>query len=277
MKKPIFFAIIFAVFGFIGFEYFKVSSGSDSKQLYGNVDIREVNLSFRVAGRLENMLFDEGDIIPKGEIVARLDAEPFQDEVKAAKAEVDAAEAINTNAQKTYERAKELFEKGTGSETDFDDASAQLLEAQARVNVAKAKLELVETHLSDTVLAAPSDGTIINRVHEVGAIVNFGEPVYTLALNTPIWIRTYVSEEQLGTIYPGMKAQVMTDSGHKYNGKIGFISPQAEFTPKNVETQSLRTDLVYRLRIVVTNADDYLRQGMPVTITLIDDKQTVQS
>lgn len=277
MKKPIVFAIIFAIFGFIGFEYFQVSSESDSKQLYGNVDIREVNLSFRVAGRLEKMLFEEGDTISKGTLVARLDAEPFQDEVNAAEAEVDAAKAINTNAQKTFERAKELFEKGTGSETDFDDASAQLLEAQARVNVAKAKLALVKTHLNDTVLAAPSDGTIINRVHEVGAIVNFGEPVYTLALNTPIWIRTYVSEEQLGKIYPGMRAQVITDSGHKYNGKIGFISPQAEFTPKNVETQSLRTDLVYRLRIVVTNADDYLRQGMPVTITLIDEKQTVDS
>lgn len=270
MKKFIVVLVILGVAGFFGFEHFKALNQTNSKQLYGNVDIREVNLSFRVAGRLDEMLFDEGDVVKKGQLVAKLDNGPYQDEVNAALAELDAANAINTNAQKAYKRAKELYEKGTGSETDFDNASANLLESQAHVNVAKAKLELVQTQLNDTSLMAPSDGTIINRVHEVGAMVNFGEPVYTLALEKPIWIRTYVSEKQLGTIYPGMKVFVKTDSDYQYEGKIGFISPQAEFTPKSVETQSLRTDLVYRLRIIVDDADQYLRQGMPVTIKLAE-------
>ncbi len=257
-----------SIAGYFGYQHYVSPHQLNSRTLYGNVDIRDVNLSFRVPGRIEKMLFEEGDIVKKGDLVGELNPDPFQDEVNAAKAEVEAIRAVNSNAQKVYKRAKELFEKGTGSETAYDDASAKLLESKARVNVAKARLELVETQLGDTRLIAPSDGIMINRVHEIGAIVNFGQTVYTLALEKPVWIRTYVTETQLGTIYPGMKVKVSTDSQHFYEGQIGFISPQAEFTPKSVETQSLRTNLVYRLRIIVIDSDVYLRQGMPVTIEL---------
>ena len=93
-----------------------------------------------------------------------------------------------------------------------------------------------------------------------------------------MWIRAFVSEEGLGLIYPGMPAEIYTDSrkDYAYQGHIGFISPVAEFTPKTVETTQLRTDLVYRLRIIVDNPDWGLRQGMPVTIklSLRDHKET---
>jgi HlyD family secretion protein len=85
-----------------------------------------------------------------------------------------------------------------------------------------------------------------------------------------VWVRTYVSERDLGLVRPDMPASVATDTapGRPYAGRIGFISPTAEFTPKTVETRELRTDLVYRLRVVVDNPDGGLRQGMPVTVTL---------
>jgi HlyD family secretion protein len=82
-------------------------------------------------------------------------------------------------------------------------------------------------------------------------------------------VRAYVDESSLGKVVPGAKLTVITDtSDRRYTGQVGFVSPRAEFTPKSVETPELRTDLVYRLRIVITDADDGLRQGMPVTITL---------
>ncbi len=82
-----------------------------------------------------------------------------------------------------------------------------------------------------------------------------------------MYVRAYVGEPDLGRIAPGLKVRVHTDSSRKvYQGQIGFISPRAEFTPKTVETADLRTDLVYRLRVVVSDADAALRQGMPVTI-----------
>ena len=98
-----------------------------------------------------------------------------------------------------------------------------------------------------------------------------GETVFTLTLASPVWDRTYVNERDLGRIRPGLPAEVRTDSapGKVYRAFIGFISPTAEFTPKIVETRELRTDLVYRLRVVVENPDGGLRQGMPVTASLV--------
>jgi HlyD family secretion protein len=110
---------------------------------------------------------------------------------------------------------------------------------------------------------------ILTRVREPGAIVGLGMPVYTLSLTETVYVRAYVDESSLGRVVPGDKLIVTTDtSDRQYTGQVGFVSPRAEFTPKSVETPELRTDLVYRLRIVVTDADDSLRQGMPVTITL---------
>ncbi|EQB19511.1 HlyD family efflux transporter periplasmic adaptor subunit, partial [Sphingobium lactosutens] len=103
-----------------------------------------------------------------------------------------------------------------------------------------------------------------------GSMAVSQSPVYSLSLDAPVYVRAYVGEPDLGRIAPGMRVRVRSDSSDKlYQGQIGFISPRAEFTPKTVETTDLRTDLVYRLRIVVTNADAALRQGMPVTIEVV--------
>jgi len=93
--------------------------------------------------------------------------------------------------------------------------------------------------------------------------------VLVVSLNKPVWVRAYVPEPSLGKVHLGMAVKVHTDSrpGKPYSGTVGFISPVAEFTPKNVETEALRTDLVYRRRIVVDDPDQGIRQGMPVTIT----------
>ena len=91
--------------------------------------------------------------------------------------------------------------------------------------------------------------------------------VYSLSLRDPLYVRAYVSEPDLGRIAPGSPVRVYSDSSNRvYRGQIGFISPRAEFTPKTVETTDLRTDLVYRLRVVIADADEGLRQGMPVTV-----------
>jgi HlyD family secretion protein len=109
---------------------------------------------------------------------------------------------------------------------------------------------------------------ILSRVREPGAIVGPQDVVTVLSLTRPVWVRAYVGEPQLGRLHPGMEVTVHTDSapGHPYRGRVGFISPVAEFTPKSVETPDLRTDLVYRLRVIVEQPDDGLRQGMPVTV-----------
>ena len=109
--------------------------------------------------------------------------------------------------------------------------------------------------------------TVIARVREPGSMVASSTPVYSLSLRDPLYLRAYIGEADLGRIAPGTKVRIHTDSSTTvYHGQVGFISPRAEFTPKTVETADLRTDLVYRLRVVVSDADEGLRQGMPVTV-----------
>lgn len=236
--------------------------------LYGNVDIRDVALSFRVSGRIARVRFEEGDRVKAGDVVAVLDKQPFTDDVTLYRAQLEEAVVTRNKVEKPFQRRAELTKIGAISTEERDDAEAARDEAQAQVKSAEARLQVALTGLHDTELSCPSDGIILTRVREPGAVVAAGEPVLTLALDSPVWIRTYIDEPNLGAIYPGQKAVVLTDSGGEYEGRIGFISPQAEFTPKSVETSQLRTDLVYRLRVIISAPDKFLRQGMPVTVRL---------
>jgi HlyD family secretion protein len=314
--------IIAAVIVIIGAGWLWMQRGSrdgDALNLYGNVDIREVQLAFRQSGRVAQMLFDEGDHVEPGAHMATLDAQPFEEALAAADAAVAVAQAdldklrrglrpqeitqtqetlnqalaVAREAGRNFDRQSQLLASGAASQktvdaarTARDQAAASVKAAraahsqategfrkediaagQARLAAAQAARAQAATALADTVLLTPSTGTIIARVREPGSMVVSQSPVYSLSLDAPVYVRAYVGEPDLGRIAPGMRVRVRSDSSDKtYQGQIGFISPRAEFTPKTVETTDLRTDLVYRLRIVVTNADAALRQGMPVTI-----------
>ncbi len=238
--------------------------------LYGNVDIRQVDLGFRVSGRVDSMPFQEGDFVPAGKLMATLDKQPYRDQAKEAAARVQSVKASLNNAIRLLNRRKFLLGTGGISQQDIDDALASQDVFYANLDEAQAALGVAQTNLNDTELYAPADGTILTRIREPGAVVREADPIYTLSLISPIWVRAYVSEPQLGLIYPDMPAEVYTDTpgGKVYQGHIGFISPVAEFTPKTVETTQLRTDLVYRLRVIVDNPNNELKQGMPVTVKL---------
>ena len=236
--------------------------------LYGNVDIRDVSLGFRVAGRIEKLLREEGDRVTKGDLLAVLDKGPFTEEMRLRQAELNEARAVFLNAKQLYNRQKSLLAESATSQEAHHSALFAFEGARARVETIQAALNLARLNWKDTEIYAPNGGIILTRVREEGSVVAQGTTVYTLALDDPVWIRTYIDEPRLGFVYPGQQARVTTDSGGSYTGQVGFISPQAEFTPKSVETAQLRTDLVYRLRVIVAAPDAGLRQGMPVTVTL---------
>jgi HlyD family secretion protein len=301
-----------------------IGGQSNGLTLYGNVDIRQVELGFRVAGRIAEMRFQEGDVVKKGELLAVLDDRPFMDaldiaaadlaareadmrkfetgsrpqEIAQAKANVAEREATLANAEILVKRRSELLKNANVSREAYEDAVRARDEARARLQsvretyklvtegfrdedieaakaqlqAAQARVDSAKTSLADTQLYAPENGVILTRVREPGAIVAAGSTAYTVSLSNPVWIRTYVSGPNLGRVVPGMRAEVFTDTApdKPYSGQIGFISPVAEFTPKTVETPDLRSDLVYRVRVIVTNPDEGLRQGMPVTVRLIE-------
>ncbi|RIV91821.1 HlyD family efflux transporter periplasmic adaptor subunit, partial [Aurantiacibacter xanthus] len=141
--------------------------------------------------------------------------------------------------------------------------------AEAQVKAARAQRASIDLDLGDTKLAAPVGGTVVTRAIEPGSLVQPGMTAFTIAIDRPLRVRAYVAEPDLSRIAPGMKVVVRADGNPKeYQGTIGYISPRAEFTPKSVETEDLRTDLVYQLRIVVSDPDNGLRQGQPVTVSV---------
>jgi HlyD family secretion protein len=327
MKKRIRIILLLVIVVAVGWWIANRLSGEKAGNLvlHGNVDIRDVQLGFRVGGRLAEVLKDEGDAVNAGDVLARLDDGPYRSELEESRGRVQSAQArldllqsgnrpqeiaqakalarerevTLTNAERIYKRQEELLATRAISQQERDDAEARYREAEARLNsareqvsvleagfrmeeIAQARAELAraeaaqssaELRLQDTLLKAPSAGVVITRAQEPGAIVQPGTTVLTVSLQKPVWVRAYVAEPNLGRVHPGMKVAVYTDSapGKPYAAKIGYISPQAEFTPKNVETAELRTSLVYRVRVVVENADDSLRQGMPVTVQPLQD------
>ncbi|NNM58158.1 efflux RND transporter periplasmic adaptor subunit [Acidocella sp.] len=183
----------------------------------------------------------------------------------ASRQQRDDAKAAYDNAKQNYEAAKQAYILAVKGPRQEDIAAAQ-----AAFDAAQAQATLAAVEFADTKLYAPADGIIEERILEPGDMATPQTPVYTIALTNPLWVRAYVPETSLGKIIPGMAADITTDSypGKVYHGWAGYLSPTAEFTPKNVETPDLRAELVYQLRVYVCDAHNQLRLGMPATVTL---------
>jgi HlyD family secretion protein len=293
--------------------------------LYGNVDLRQVQLSFNNSERIATVLVQEGDRVRQGQLLARLDTRRLEprvaqaeaqaaaqrqvvqrlrngsrpEEIAQARANVEAAKADAVNARQQYERVKNAAEMSAGRavrQQDVDAAKAALqvaeaklavnqralelsvigprkediAEAEATLRADEAQLALLRQQLVDAQLLAPMDAVVRTRILEPGEMVSPQKPVFSLAITDPKWVRAYVSESDLGKIHEGMAASVAVDSFPKrrFDGWVGFISPVAEFTPKAVQTEELRTSLVYEVRVFVKDPSNELRLGMPATVYL---------
>ena len=307
----------------MGYRYLqKREAPGKALHLFGNVDIRQIQLAFHDSGRIQRLLVEEGQRVQRGELLAELDAARYEaavaqagaqvaaqrevlarlvagsrpEEIGEAKARVKATEAVLKEAEVTHRRARILAEPKYVSQQQLDSAEAKLNNARANldreqqaltlavkgprqedIEAARAQLKVYEAalqraqeELADTRLYAPEEAIVQDRILEPGDMASPQTPVFTLALDNPIWVRAYVSEPDMGKIAPGMQAEVRTDSypNKTYRAWIGFISPTAEFTPKQVETTELRSKLVYRLRVYVCNPENELRLGMPADVLI---------
>ncbi|MET0498542.1 MAG: HlyD family efflux transporter periplasmic adaptor subunit [Steroidobacteraceae bacterium] len=306
---------------------------SDAIVLYGNVDLRQVDLPFNDSERIAEVFVEEGAKVQKGQVLARLDSGRLTprirqaearmsaqsealrklqngsrpEEVAQARAGVAAAQAEAANARSQFERLKGISDESKGravSPQDLDAAStaARMSEARAEnvrktlelalagprnedIDQAKAQLEsaqadlaLLQRQLKDIDLVAPTDGVIRNRLMEPGELATPQRPVFSIAITNPKWIRAYLSESEMSNVRIGSTATVTVDSatGAPLQGTVRFISSSAEFTPKTVQTEELRTSLVYEVRVFVEDTEDRLRLGMPATVT-IDRAAPVQN
>jgi HlyD family secretion protein len=218
------------------------------------------------------------------------------EEIRQAAAQRDQIRASLDLAEKDYERLSHLFSQNAVSKKDFDGAASaraqlraelssaesalalmrkgyrteDIMAAEAAVELAEAQLRDADNSLADTKLYSPADGIVLTRVAEPGTVLSAGQPIYSLMLKKPIHVRAYVTEPWLGKVRLGMRGKIFTDSHpDPLEGTISFIASEAEFTPKQVQTESQRADLVYRIRLLVEdNPQDRLKNGMPVTVFL---------
>ncbi len=231
-----------------------------------NVNVRESDLALTLAGTREQevkasqqtMLDAQADLQQKKLDDDRARNLFSKEEISAqdrdrADTALKRAEAIFQAAQQRYNQAVEGSRK-----EDIAIARANLAEANANLGLSR-------VNLSYTILRAPSAGVITVRQAELGEVVVPGTPVVTLADLDHIWLRAYIAETDLGRIRWGQEASVTTDTypGKKYRGRISFISSNAEFTPKSVQTYKERVTLVYRIKIDVENPNHELKPGMP--------------
>lgn len=272
MKAKICLLIILAALlgGSVSYLFFREGVEKHKITLYGNVDIRQTDLGFRVGGRLKSLFKEEGDPVNSKELLGELDADIYEEKQKQADEKVKALTAQVELLGQQIKRRKELIQNEAISKEEYEDLEYQKKIAAANLEEARGLQREAAIQLNDTKLYSLEEGVVKTRIREPGAVVKAGDPIVAVTLPKPIWIRTYVTEPQLGMIYPGMEADIITDTPGSpiYKGQVGFISPVAEFTPKNVETAQLRTDLVYQIRVVVKEDERGLRQGMPVTIHL---------
>ena len=216
------------------------------------------------------------------------------EEVAQAEDERRAARAEAENADLQLQRIRAMRSSNAISQKELDNAEAAARTAHARLaaasdltsmkqsgyrqeeidaqeaaaKAANASRDLAAIALDDAVLKAPSGGIVLTKATEVGSVVAAGQTVLTLTLSDPVWLRVYAPEPVLGHLRPGQSCRIFTDSApdKALAGKIGFISPAAEFTPKTVEMEEVRTSLVYRIRVLAEDPDGILRQGMPVRV-----------
>ncbi|MFC3071572.1 HlyD family efflux transporter periplasmic adaptor subunit [Shinella pollutisoli] len=240
----------------------------------------------------------EANVEAQRQTLAKLRNGSRPEEIEQARAQLASAEAAATRADQDYARATSLQRSASGaiSEQTVDQRRADAQAAQAKVNelraalalaqagaraediagaeaqfkASEASLALLRHQIEQGQLRAPVDAVVRSRLREPGDMVTSSSAVFALALTEPKWVRVYVREADLGRIRPGMEARVFIDSqpDQPISGRVGYISSVAEFTPKSVQTEELRTNLVYEVRIIVADADNVLRLGQPATVRL---------
>jgi len=253
--KAVVFIIIILIACGIGAAYFWRIHNHNRGQIKvsGNIEGDDVRLSFRVQGQIIELLTDEGKVVKEGEPVARLNTDELVKIRDNAEGSLKAAEHQYALDKLDYERAENLFKAGAIPMQKRDAAKTQADADKANIEALSASFELAKTRLGFAELVSPLNGFVLVKSSLSGEVVQIGAPVFTVVDLNNIWVTAYINETDLGRVKLGQEAYVITDTypGKRYKGWVSFVSSEAEFTPKTIQTTEERVKLVYRIKVRV--------------------------
>jgi HlyD family secretion protein len=267
MKKIIIFILLIGVISGAVFYYFQQQKNKNNKSIKvsGNIEATEVRVSFRVGGKILQLLTDEGRNVKNGDLVAKLDTDELAKIRNQAEAALKAAEYEYSLAKDDYTRAENLFNAGSFSAQKRDTARTRADAGKSNVDALSASLELANTRLGFAELVSPIEGFVLVKSAEEGEVVQAGSVIFTIANLRDIWLTAYVNETDLGKVKLNQEVNVKIDTyaDKVYKGRISYISEESEFTPKQIQTTEERVKLVYRIKVNLDNPNLELKPGMP--------------
>lgn len=282
--KWIILAVVVAAVVFFGLQYWKAKQSALPKGIAsgnGRVEAKLVDAVAKDALRVKEILVDEGDLVKPGEVLVRLDTATFDSQLNQAKLQVVTAQervasanfavvkqqSMLDNAKLEYDRTKKLVEQNALSQREFDErttslatntaalaeADAQLRTAKQEVEVAQANVTTIQTHIDDATLKSPVTGRVLYRLAEPGEMLAAGGKALTLVNLQDVYMEIYLPSEQAASLKTGAEARITVDfaPGRAAPAYVSFVSPEAQFTPKQVETKSERDKLMFRVKIQV--------------------------
>ena len=272
--KPVIFIliVILAAAGIAVYLWEEKNLSHKNIKVSGNIEGDYVRLSFRVQGQITELLTDEGEVVKIGDTVARLNTDELTRIRDNAAGALRAAEYQYSLDKLDYERAENLYKAGAIPMQQRDAAKTQADADKANVEALKASLELAQTRLGFADLVATLNGYVLVKSALAGEVVQIGAPVFTVIDLNNILVTAYINETDLARVKLGQQASVVTDTypGKKYKGWVSFISSEAEFTPKFIQTQEERVKLVYRIKVRVDNKSLDLKPGMPADAYILE-------
>jgi HlyD family secretion protein len=284
LKWIVLFAVVAAAGGFFGYQYWEAQKNALPSGIAsgnGRIEAKLVDAVAKDALRVKEILVDEGDLVKPGEVLVRLDTATFDSQLNQAKLQVASAQervatanfavvrqqSLLDNAKLEYDRTSKLVAQNALSQRELDtrstslqtntaalaEAQAQLRTAQQEVEVAKANVQTIQTHIDDATLKSPVTGRVLYRLAEPGEMLAAGGKALTVVNLEDVYMEIYLPSEQAARLKAGAEARLTVDyaPGRAAAAYVSFVSPEAQFTPKQVETKSERDKLMFRVKIQV--------------------------
>ncbi len=273
VKPAIFIVIILIACSFAAGYFWKTHNrGHGQIKVSGNIEGDDVRISFRVQGQIIELFTDEGKVVKAGQPVARLNTDELVKIRDNAEGSLKAAEHQYALDKLDYERAENLFKAGAIPMQKRDAAKTLADADKANIQALSASFELAKTRLGFAELTSPLNGFVLVKSALSGEVVQIGAPVFTVVDLNNLWVTAYINETDLGRVKLNQEAYVVADTypGKKYKGRISFVSSEAEFTPKTIQTTEERVKLVYRIKVDVDNSSLELKPGMPADAYIIE-------